>query len=476
MSSSSPSLSLQGLTKELAKELWETVLSYLSHHDYEAISLASRQLLSIINNLFTSLTISDKTLPFLPALLLRFPNLTSIKLYPCIGGNLNNLLTLIASYHLPILHSLDLSHQQHGFSRFQGKFPPLKSLNCYYMGELLHEDLLLIPIAFPNLKELDLSCVHSPSDSLEELVLVSVPGANLGIGPAAIADAIRETPRLRSFSISIHETHGRIMITELIHALLSLKCFTCLDLAISSRSDEILHSIANAGLPLKSLAVHSLFPNLVSWLLCATVIKMASTKLGSKNVEKESLVDLPVNYHVKVLMLSRNEYLKDETVKMIVSVCPNLENLDLSDCQNISEGVVVEVFKRCHRICDLNLANCRLTQFQFEFGFEVPTLCILNLSSLMISDEALSAITKSACKVKHLNLGCCNEITIKGVRQAVINCKQLRVISFKSCEKVAADVVDWMVHERPTLRKIVAPPQFHLSESISYGCLLVSDL
>ncbi|MED6119451.1 hypothetical protein PIB30_012091 [Stylosanthes scabra] len=156
-SSSSPSL--------LPKELWETVLSYLSHHDHEATSLSSRNFLSITNKLFTSLTISNQALPFLSALLLRFPNLTSIKLAPSISFPTNILLTTIASFHLPLLHSLDLTREssslehQHGFSGFHGKFPYLKSLNCFHMGELSRDDLLLIPRAFPNLEELDLSFV-----------------------------------------------------------------------------------------------------------------------------------------------------------------------------------------------------------------------------------------------------------------------------------------------------------------------------
>ncbi|MED6119450.1 hypothetical protein PIB30_012090 [Stylosanthes scabra] len=338
------------------------------------------------------------------------------------------------------------------------------------------------------------------SESLEELVL-----GDVSFHFAKLSNAICQIPLLRSLSITIPKDYSGIVITQFIDALLSLKCFTCLDLGISGESDETLDAIANASLPLRRLFVNSfcskfsnvgilnlltksnllqhldlqlvllLFEPLVNLISInlsrnflvselsflaivrhcplITVIKMVSTSLGSKNIEEESLVDMPVNFHVKVLCLACNQDLKDETVKMIVSVCPSLENLDLSNCDKISEGAVVEVFKRCYRISDLSLVNYRLSQFQFEF--EVPTLFVLNLSRLMISDEAPYAITKSACKVKHLNLDFCNEITEKGVRQAVINCKQLKVISLKSCEKVTADVVDWMVHERPVFRKIV---------------------
>ncbi|MED6119449.1 hypothetical protein PIB30_012089 [Stylosanthes scabra] len=540
MSSSSSSLPY------LPEEIWEIVLNHVNQQDIEATSLVSRHFLSTTNSLCSSLTISDKTLPFLSALLLRFPNLTSVKLHPSIGDDFNTLLTRIASSHLPLLHSLDLSHQrQHGFSGFQGKFPSLKSLNCSHMPGFSNEDLLLFPVVFPNLEELDLNFVRTSSSdgtflralysslcrnskSLEELVLDDEHGCFELLND--LADGIRRNRSLRSLSLHIF---GYNVNNVLIDALLSFNCITCLSLTISGKSDEFLETIGNAGLSLRKLVVSKSLKfsnigilnllrrsnllqhldiqqpwipfdyyfvhlseslvNLISINLSKNVyvselsflailrhcpliteIKMVNTSLGvwRQNANK----DLPVNDHVKVLCLSHNTKLKNETVQMIVSICPNLETMDLSHCQNISKTAIVEIFKRCHRINGLSLVYCRLSQVQFEFEFEVPTLFVLNLSGLMIGDEALSAITKSACRVKHLNLSSCYEITAKGVKQAVINCKQLKVISLKSCEKVVADVVDWMVLERPTLRKIVVAPQFNLSKHLSYGCRVVSDL
>jgi len=42
----------------------------------------------------------------------------------------------------------------------------------------------------------------------------------------------------------------------------------------------------------------------------------------------------------------------------------------------------------------------------------------------------------------------------------VENCKELREINLKGCNKVNANVVDSMVFSRPSLRKIVTPPGF----------------
>ncbi|MED6156145.1 hypothetical protein PIB30_011875 [Stylosanthes scabra] len=111
----------------------------------------------------------------------------------------------------------------------------------------------------------------------------------------------------------------------------------------------------------------------------------------------------------------------------------------------------------------MNLAQLgyhHLFQFQFRVNFKVPTLFVLNLSGLRISNEELSLISKSCYNLKELTLESCHGITARGLKQVVKNCKQLRKISLLLCEKVPANVVPWMISARPSLRKIQPPPQF----------------
>ncbi|MED6184392.1 hypothetical protein PIB30_047081 [Stylosanthes scabra] len=143
-----------------------------------------------------------------------------------------------------------------------------------------------------------------------------------------------------------------------------------------------------------------------------TEIWMDSTGIGKQKVEEDCLV---VNSHVRFLDLSCNPCLNDERVKMIASVCPNLEMMNLSYCRRVSMGAV-EVLWRCCKIQRMDLANLgyELSQFQFRVNFEVPTLFVLNLSRLSISNEELSLISKSCYKLKELKLDYCDKITARG--------------------------------------------------------------
>ncbi|MED6171601.1 hypothetical protein PIB30_042200 [Stylosanthes scabra] len=523
----------------LPDECWESIFKHLTNpHDLESLSLVSRHFLSLSNRLLTHLTVYPHTLPLLPALLRRFTTLTTIKLAPYIKADIDALLSQIASFDLPSLHSLDVSHQDtfpsHGLRQFSQKFPTLKSLNCSHTDP----DLVLIAECFPNLEEIDLTDadlqVKALTSGLKKLRKVDLSGIynfrdssiftlclncvslealvlddTGSLSEIGIANAIRQRPQLRSLAV-----RGDNVTLELIDSLVSLKCLTCLDLSHSTISDDALCALADGVLPLRELSLGDCSGYQYSGISCLlrmcnnlqhldlqdteflndecvielslllanlnvvklggnknltdlslfaimhncpliTEIRMERTSVGKQKVEEDCLA---VNSHVKFLYLACNSCLNDESVKMIASVCPNLEMMDLSCCKRVSKSAV-EVLWRCCKIQRMDLAclGHQLSQFQFQVNFEVPTLFMLNLSRLSISNDELSLISKSCYKLKELKLDYCDKITTSGVKQVVKNCKQLRMISLYYCKKVSSDIVSWMVLARPSLRKIIAP-------------------
>jgi len=68
-----------------------------------------------------------------------------------------------------------------------------------------------------------------------------------------------------------------------------------------------------------------------------------------------------------------------------------------------------------------------------EMNFEVSKLEVLSLSRSATDDEALYAISKSCCRLLHLDLKNCYDVTEKGVRQMVEKCIKLREINLRDC-------------------------------------------
>ncbi|XP_057452834.1 F-box/LRR-repeat protein 3-like [Lotus japonicus] len=493
----------------LPEECWECVFRFLNHHHYlESVSLVSKQFLSITNRIRSTLAIPDPTLPFLPRLLHRFPNLTSLDLTR-FRGDLDALLLQISRYPLRRLTSLDVSHHPtfpaNGLRGLAEKMKTLTSLTCSHMGSLSIADILLITDCSPFLQELDLSF---PKEVVHR-------GNNL---PLALPKLLRKV-NLSGESFIINDE-------ELIRVCKNCEFLEELDSRIS---DELLCSVAEEGLPLRKLVLDdcrnytyagiscllssckfvqhldlqsaeflndqhvaelSVFlGNLISIDIsyckgltdlalfalirnCSLLseIKMKVTGIGKKKVQYSNSF---MNCCVKSLHLGWNPYLGDESIKLLSLVCPNMQLLDLRCCSRISEGVV-EVLRRFCTIRDLSIGQCLGVKLH-GLNFKVPNVEVLNLAHSGIDDETLSVVAKSFCGLKYLDLEYCRSVTDKGVRKVVENCKQLREINLHGCYRVAGSVVAWMVFSRPTLRKIVAPRDFQSSARQSelflrHGC------
>jgi hypothetical protein len=95
---------------------------------------------------------------------------------------------------------------------------------------------------------------------------------------------------------------------------------------------------------------------------------------------------------LKSLFLTRNTWLSDENIIMFASIFPNLQILDLSYCDQISDGICQVL--RCCKLKHLNLAHCSKVKLR-GVNFEVPKLKVLNLSHTGVDNEELYLISKT---------------------------------------------------------------------------------
>jgi F-box/leucine-rich repeat protein 2/20 len=278
----------------LPEECWECIFKILLNQSgnnsryLQSPSVVSKQFLSITNRCKFSLTIFDQTLPFLPRLLQRFTNLTSLDLSHFEGDrNIK-----ISCFRLQV-KSLNLSNHGriplNGLRVFSQQITTLTSLICSKLVCIRQSDLFFIADCFPFLEELDLSFprhawfdddfeINSITLALSKLRKVNLSGNRYinnsslfylckncefleevvmfkckRLTHVGIASAIRERPHLRSFYTNLPTTLDTGM--ELIDSLRSLKCLRVLDLSLSYISDQLLSSLADEGLTLRRLVL-----------------------------------------------------------------------------------------------------------------------------------------------------------------------------------------------------------------------------
>ncbi|MED6107309.1 hypothetical protein PIB30_012703 [Stylosanthes scabra] len=443
----------------LPDDCWESIFKHLTNpHDHESLSLVSRHFLSLSNRLRTSLTVSDHLLPLLPALLRRFTSLTSIKLPLCINADIDALLSQIASFDLPSLHSLDISPQptfpSHGLHQFSQKFPTLKSLNCSYTYDL---DLVLIAECFSNLEEIDVSFSELRHDTLSEwdfqlktlasglkkLRKVNISGlgiASKGLwdssifalcqnckflkeivaletfstskeGQIGLANAIRERPQLRSLAVSFerdNEVGSGNVALELIDALVSLKDLTCLQLSYSSISDEALCALADGVLPLRKLSLRQCSGYQYSGISCL-LRKCNNLQYldlqGTKFLNDERVIDLSLLLgNLKVVKLSGNRNLTDLSLFAIMLNCPLITEIRMD-----STGVGK------HKLQE----DCLVVNSHVKFLYLASNSCL--------NDESVEMIASVCPNLEVIDLSYCKRVSMGAVEVLLRCCKIQRM-------------------------------------------------
>ncbi|CAK8574582.1 unnamed protein product [Lathyrus sativus] len=472
----------------LPDDCWECVFKFLNNHEDDkcnrylnSLSLVSKQFLSITNRLRFSAAVGSKILPFIHLLFQRFPNITSLKLNRSFyrdpnsfkGSDRNAFLHQISSFSLK-LKSLDLSGQNiipaDGLRAFSQNVRTLTSLNCSLMNSIRSSDMLLIADCFPLLEELNLGriAIFNSEDNFID-----------GINTLSLA-----LSKLGKIDLSGH----RYMTDEcLFHLFYNCKflqeaiiydCFNITNAGIVSALRErpnfrSLHFTNKTDNCSNLFAILRSCPSLRNIKMECPYPRWWENSVDNSN----SLVVLSPQLEtlcLETLCLAGNTWLSDESVIIFASIFPNLQLLDLSYCNKISEGIC-QVLKKCHKIRYLNLARCSKVKL-LGMNFVAPKLEVLNLSHTGVNNAELYVISKSCCGLLQLSLENCYYVSNSGPKYVVENCIQLREINLKDCHKVHPNVVASMIFSRPTLKKIIVPPRYRFNdgerESLTHGCLL----
>ncbi|XP_050231958.1 uncharacterized protein LOC126680803 [Mercurialis annua] len=572
---------------DLPQECWELIFNSLDHHrHFEPLSLVSPRFLSITNHLRQTLIISSHTLPLLPRLLRRFPNLKSIHISQLFDANLNSLLHRLSKSKFD-LETLTIANQTQfphsGLGQLGLTMRNLRKLNCSKMSGLQDNDLFLIGSSFPLLEEIDISFPvynsrFNPNGSLDlhcfsgivtdegvlhlarklsKLLKIDLSGNRFisdkslkflslnclllsevrvydcdFITQNGISLVLRNCACLNSISLdSVGIPSIDIFFQE---SFSYAKTLSVLHLSNSFISDELLHLVSEACLPLKKLTLsycyNFSFAGIFSLLyryqflvyldleganfltdesmiellnflcnlsyinlsLCSKLtsltffallkncplledIKMERTNLGVE----ECMVDMASNMRIRSVRLAGSNSLSDECLVKIALCCPRLQVLQMSYCFSVTEEGIKGLLNNCSEIRHLEMNRC-IGINNLDIDIELPKLEVLQVQGPGVDDDSLAVIAKRCQMLMHLDLEGCLNVTAKGVNEVVQKCTRLRELNLKWCDNVRVDMVSSMVFSRPSLRKIIPPCGFILTDNqISFfkrhGCLVCKD-
>ncbi|KAK9670071.1 hypothetical protein RND81_13G174800 [Saponaria officinalis] len=412
---------------------WEIIFDKLNHAaDLDSISLVCKEFLPVTNSIRYSLAVFSPSVRVLIRLLRRFPHIKKLQLMN-FGGDLNKAILEIARSGLN-LEELDLSCNRDLPDVYLEKLGScMKNLKilCCSRSCLTDTDLVRISNLFPQLEELDISESSFPR---------IIDGKMIAVTDEGVEFMSSNLKRLRRIDIS-----GNQCISDKSLISLSSNCALLRKIAVVDPpqylqslklsnvkiSDEFLRSVAAAHIPLTDLAL--LFCNGYTF-----------TGISSLLHSYRSL---------KSLALLGAEFLTNEHIGYLSPFLLNLSSIQLHNCPLLSDSAFVTLSERCRLLTRL------------EIG---------------INDDVLTMIGKKSPGLLHLDLEDCENITEKGVTEVVKCCTRLRYLNLSVCFNVSVDVVELIVNNRPSIRRLMLPSSVYPEEEdqenlLQRGCLVTKD-
>ena len=193
------------------------------------------------------------------------------------------------------------------------------------------------------------------------------------------------------------------------------------------------------------------------------MLKSLNLSIGilTNELDDESITALANCKQLTNLNLSNCEEITDASVTKVAQSCTSLTNLNLYGCEKLTDASVIAVSQNCPELKVLSLENCpaitdasitliaqgcmQLTVLSLSWCQEItstsvvkiaqccPKLVNLNLEDCNhINDESLIAVAYGCTRLTHLNIGGCNNITDTSVVAIAQQCNRLVNLNLES--------------------------------------------
>ena len=172
-----------------------------------------------------------------------------------------------------------------------------------------------------------------------------------------------------------------------------------------------------------------------------------------KNITDNSILTLASNYtlarynstKLQKLSLSYNNYISDISMCILFKTCIHLYSVTIRYCPLITNTAIITLFKNCHTITHITLANTTPTILQpnpptgiTDNGIIASLSYLthireLSLEYINIYDETISVISRYCIHINKIHLISCKNITERSVIALIRNSKRIKNISLERC-------------------------------------------
>lgn len=439
MLSSFPSLEYDDvISMDLPEECWELILSSLGdERHFEPISLVSRKLLSITNNLRRNLVFTQQALHKTFNLLPRFPNLKKLD-FSQVALDVDAFLCSVSECEMDLV-SLNISNQKEfpitGLRELVSKNKNLRELICSKIG-LKDEDVIAIAESCPAIEVLDISYPDYNGDDFPDgspdLRFCSGFVTDAGIHAMAV-----KLERLLKIDVS-----GNFFLTDKSLASISSKCPLLKELVVNDcdfitqtgigllmGSSQHLSSISMNGIGIPS--IHQNFTDKFG-----EARNLCEVDLSNSFLSDEFLCSIAeASLKLKKVSLSHCRYYTFAGISVLLQKYQSLENLNLEAADFLSDESMIELSKFLQSLTSIKLCYCSMLTNATFFTLirDCPLLSEIKMEYTNLGIEEFPMDSKINPRVKSLYLARNGNLSSEFLKKVALLCPSLQVLDVTSC-------------------------------------------
>ncbi|XP_058153954.1 F-box and leucine-rich repeat protein 13 isoform X1 [Dasypus novemcinctus] len=161
-----------------------------------------------------------------------------------------------------------------------------------------------------------------------------------------------------------------------------------------------------------------------------------------KRITDGSLRSLSPLKQLTVLNLTNSVRLGDVGLRQFLDgpVSIKIRELNLSNCIHLGDASIVKLSERCPNLNYLNLRNCEnLTDIGIEHLVNIFPLISLDLSGTNISNEAFC---KGSLSLEHLDISYCLQLSDEIIKALAVYCISLTSLSIAGCPQITDSAME----------------------------------
>ncbi|KAF9959103.1 hypothetical protein BGZ70_008975 [Mortierella alpina] len=183
-----------------------------------------------------------------------------------------------------------------------------------------------------------------------------------------------------------------------------------------------------------------------------SVSALSPTSILSAQLRSSRLVSVPHyatlplrpgSSSLKSLVLDCGD-IPDSVIMALLKRCPLLEQLSLDWSRELTDASLRSFQYICPNITELSLSRCaQLSSEGFQTLFKsYPGLISLDLNGNILSDLVLGELSRSCQFLQHLSINACQNVTDFGIQAILMNCYRLKYFSMRQVAGLSSLLFD----------------------------------